>query len=285
MWEEWLATSGLDIVLWIIAAALLIRFFRWLGHRYAERTKRRFDNSDAIVQSEDSKHRRALVDVVVWTLMAMVLVVALLHILSEFGVKFSSLVGPSAVIGAALGFGAQRIVQDVLAGFFVVAERQYGYGDVVRLTVGSSSAEGTVEDVTLRVTRLRTSDGEMITVPNGQVVKVNNLSREWARAVVDVPVPITADINEVIDLLDQVGQDFYQKPKWEKRLFGAPESMGVTSMEIDSVTVRMVVRTLPGEQFEVSRALRAKIVEQLALSGITVPAKDPTSESDEEVDA
>ncbi|MFC0314092.1 mechanosensitive ion channel family protein [Gordonia phosphorivorans] len=277
--EEWLATKGLNILIWILGGILLIRFVRWLGDRYDLRVDKRFHRSDAIVQSEDAKHQRALVDVVVWTVIALIAVVVVLHILSVFGVRFSALVGPSAVVGAALGFGAQRIVQDVLAGFFLVAERQYGYGDVVNLTITAGSiAEGTVEDVTLRVTRLRTSDGEMIIVPNGQILKVNNLSREWARAVVDVPVPADADITVVNETLTTVGKAFYRDPHWHRLLLDAPAPLGVTNLELDSLTVRMVARTLPGKQFDISRALRVRIVQGLARSGITVAAKVPVDE-------
>lgn len=280
--EEWLATKGLNILIWILGGILLVRFVRWIGDRYDLRVDKRFHRSDAIVQSEDAKHQRALVDVVVWTVIAMIVVVVVLHILSVFGVRFSALVGPSAVVGAALGFGAQRIVQDVLAGFFIVAERQYGYGDVVNLTITSASvAEGTVEDVTLRVTRLRTSDGEMIIVPNGQILKVNNLSREWARAVVDVPVPADADITVVNETLTAVGKAFYRDPHWHRLLLDAPAPLGVTNLELDSLTVRMVARTLPGKQFDVSRALRVRIVQGLARSGITVAAKMPAESAGE----
>lgn len=276
--EEWLATKGLNITIWILGGMLMIRFVRWMGSRYDLRVDKRFNLSDAIVQSEDTKHQRALVDVVVWTFIALIVVVVVLRILSVFGIQFSTLVGPSAVIGAALGFGAQRVVQDVLAGFFIVAERQYGYGDVVRLTITSASiAEGTVEDVTLRVTRLRTSDGEMITVPNGQILKVNNLSREWARAVIDVPVPADADITVVTDTLTAVGKAFYRDPHWHRLLLDAPAPLGVTSLELDSMTVRIVARTLPGKQFDVARELRVRIVHALARSGITVAVREPAS--------
>lgn len=272
----------MNILIWILGGILLVRFVRWIGDRYDLRVDKRFHRSDAIVQSEDAKHQRALVDVVVWTVIAMIVVVVVLHIVSVFGVRFSALVGPSAVVGAALGFGAQRIVQDVLAGFFIVAERQYGYGDVVNLTITSASvAEGTVEDVTLRVTRLRTSDGEMIIVPNGQILKVNNLSREWARAVVDVPVPADADITVVNETLTAVGKAFYRDPHWHRLLLDAPAPLGVTNLELDSLTVRMVARTLPGKQFDVSRALRVRIVQGLARSGITVAAKAPAESAGE----
>ena len=95
-----------------------------------------------------------------------------------------------------MGFGAQRIVQDLLSGFFIITEKQYGFGDLVELAISgvADDARGTVEDVTLRVTKLRSSEGEMFTIPNGQIVKALNLSKDWARAVVDIPVPTSAAV-------------------------------------------------------------------------------------------
>ncbi|MGW6034105.1 mechanosensitive ion channel family protein [Gordonia terrae] len=274
----WLATSGLEIVIWILGAVLLARLIRWGADKYASRVDSRFSTSDLIVQTEDAKHRRALVDVVAWTLIVVIAIIVIIHALSVFGIPLSGLTGPTAVIGAALGFGAQRIVQDILAGFFVVAEKQYGYGDVVNLTVtGNAPAEGTVEDVTLRVTKLRTTEGEVITVPNGQIVKATNLSKDWARAVVDVPVPSEADIGMVNETLDRVGREFYALPRWHDLLLDAPSSLGVTSLELDAITVRMVTRTLPGKQFEVGRALRVHIIRALAREGINVPAREVRS--------
>lgn len=279
--ERWLATSGLEILIWLLAGLIIIRLIRWFANRMNIRYETRFAVSDAIVQSEDAKHQRALVDVVAWTLIAIVIIVVFVHALLTFGVSVSSLIGPGAVIGAALGFGAQRVVQDVLAGFFVVAEKQYGYGDVVQLTTtGGAESDGTVEDVTLRVTKLRTSDGEVVTVPNGQVVRTINLSKDWARAVVDVPIPSEADLGLANEVLDRVGARFYADSHWHRLLLDAPAPLGATSMELDSVTVRMVARTLPGKQFEVSRALRVEIVQALAIRGITVgPARtgEPTA--------
>ena len=102
-------------------------------------------------------------------------------------IPVGSLVAPAAVLGAVLWFGAQRIVQDLLSGFFIITEKQYGFGHLVELAITgvADDARGTVEDVTLRVTELRSSEGEMFTIPNGQIVKALNLSKDWARAVVD----------------------------------------------------------------------------------------------------
>ncbi|GAC66557.1 mechanosensitive ion channel family protein [Gordonia soli] len=279
---RWLATSGLEIVLWVLAALLMVRVLRWGGDRYAERVDRKFDAQDNIVQSEAAKHRRAVVQVVCWAAIIIVALVCGIRILGVLGVPITGLVGPSAVLGAALGFGAQRVVQDLLAGFFIVAEKQYGYGDVVTLAVVGSTepAEGTVEDVTLRITKLRTGDGEVVTVPNGQIVKATNLSKDWARAVVDVPIPAEADIAKANEVLEQVGRDFFDNPALHRLLLDAPAPLGVIDLELDSVTVRMVARTLPGKQFEISRALRIRIVRALAIEGITVaPGREVESGS------
>jgi small conductance mechanosensitive channel len=176
------------------------------------------------------------------------------------------------VLGVGLGFGAQRIVGDVLAGFFIITERQYGFGDVVAIQVlgGMEPAAGTVEDVTLRITRVRSADGEVLTVPNGQIVKVTNLSRDWARAVVDVPVPTGADVNRVNEILREVGRETFRDPGLRPLLLDPPSVMGVESLGLDQVNVRMVARTLPGKQFDVGRALRARVVEAFRDQGMKV---------------
>src|ERR687894_577084 len=189
------------------------------------------------------------------------------------------LVAPATVLGVGLGFGAQRVVGDVLAGFFIITERQYGFGDVVAITVvgGGDPAEGTIEDVTLRVTRLRSANGEVVTVPNGQIVKVVNLSRDWARAVVDVPVPTTLDVSRVNEILREVGRDAFRDQRLRPLLLDPPSVMGVETIDLEQVNVRMVARTLPGKQFEVGRDLRARVVLAFRREGLNVPA--PTSAS------
>jgi small conductance mechanosensitive channel len=187
-------------------------------------------------------------------------------------VPLSGLVAPATVAGVALGFGAQRIVQDILAGFFVITERQYGFGDVVRLTVPGTGApvQGTVEDVTLRVTQLRTVNGEVVITSNGQIVQAANLSRDWARAVVDVPVPSTVDVSRVTAILQDVGAAAYSDDELRPLLLDPPSVMGVESIEVDQLNIRIVARCLPGKQFDVGRELRARIADALRKEGIIV---------------
>ncbi len=174
------------------------------------------------------------------------------------------------MLGAAVGFGAQRLVQDLLAGLFIITEKQYGFGDLVSLTVSgvTEPAEGTVEDVTLRVTKLRSGQGEMLTIPNGYIVKAVNRSKDWARAVIDIPVPTSADLSVVNDVLHGVAQRAMSDSSLSALLLDAPALMGVESIELETVKLRMVARTLPGKQFEVGRRIRVLVVRALRRAGV-----------------
>ncbi|HEX9515426.1 MAG TPA: mechanosensitive ion channel domain-containing protein, partial [Streptosporangiaceae bacterium] len=139
-------------------------------------------------------------------------------------------------------------------------------------------AIGTVEDVTLRVTTVRTAGGEVVITPNGQISQVTNLSRDWARAVVDVPVPAAADVNRVSDLLRLIGEEAYKERELRSLLLDPPVVMGVQSIDVDHFQVRLVARTLPGKQFDVGRMLRVRIAAGLRREGIILPAVLETAE-------
>jgi small-conductance mechanosensitive channel len=271
---EWIITRGLKIALLIIFALLAARFINWAAQKITRRIDADFRETDQLVRTESAKHRQAVASVISWVSIAVLFVVVAVEITDVLAIPVGSLVAPAAVLGAALGFGAQRVVQDLLAGFFIITEKQYGFGDLVALTVNgiAAPAEGTVEDVTLRVTKLRSSEGEMFTIPNGQIVKTMNLSKDWARAVIDIPVPTSADLTRVNDVLHDVSETAMEDASLRKLLLDAPQVMGVESIELDTVNLRMVARTLPGKQFEVGRRLRVLVIAALIRAGIVTSA-------------
>jgi small-conductance mechanosensitive channel len=282
----WVSGRGLEIVLLGLGAVLLTRFATWLKTMITERIDASDDESDALVRSEGAKHRHALAQVLTWTALVIVYCVTGAQIVERLGVPSSGLVAPAAVVGVALGFGAQRLVQDLLSGFFIIAERQYGYGDLVSMAGPwiPDRVIGTVEEVTLRVTKIRTADGEVIFTPNGQIAQLTNLSRDWARVVVDVPVPLSVDIGHVTEILRQVGREVFADDGLHAQLLAAPAVMGVQSIEVDQIHVRIVARTLPGRQFIIGLALRGRIAAALREEGIHLPIDldtaqptDPTS--------
>src|SRR5271170_3605849 len=277
--SSWARGSGLEIVLIVIGTILLTRLATWLGGRITGRIDANAREADALVRSEASKHRQALAQVITWATLVIIYCVAGVAIAERLGIPLTSLVAPAAVAAVALGFGAQRVVQDILAGFFIITERQYGFGDLIRLSAPglTDPAIGTVEDVTLRVTTVRTADGEVVITPNGQITQVTNLSRDWARAVVDVPVPATADANRVSDLLRQIGEEAYKEPELRSLLLDPPAVMGVQSIDVDHFQVRLVARTLPGKQFDVGRMLRIRIAAEFLREGISLPTNLETA--------
>jgi len=270
---QWIITRGLRMIMVVIFAILAVRFVTWVTAQITRQLDERFVEGDALVRSESSKHRQAVASVVQWVSIVLIAIWGIVRIADALNFSASGLVAPATVIGAALGFGAQQVVRDILAGFFLIVEKQYGFGDLVTLTVVSATeASGTVENVTLRVTRLRSPNGEVLTIPNGQIVQAINQSKDWARAVIDIPVSTNVDLNRVGEVLRHECEHALETPVLGELLLDAPTLMGVESIQVDTVTLRMVARTLPGKQFEAGRQLRVLVIRALARAGIVTAA-------------
>ena len=271
----WARGNLLVIVLLVLGAILLTRLADWARGRIVHRIDARFALAEELVRSEAAKHRHVVAQVLTWSILAVIYVVTAVLVVQLLGVPLAGLVAPAALISAGLGFGLQRFVQDIGAGFFITGERQYGFGDVVRISATgvSEPAVGTVEDVTLRVTRIRSMSGEVIITPNGQISQVTNLSRDWARAVIDVPVPSSVDVGRATEVLQGVGREVYIDERLRKMMLDEPTVMGVERMEVDTFSVRMVARTLPGMQFDVGREIRARVASAFRTEGIIVSAE------------
>jgi small conductance mechanosensitive channel len=204
-------------------------------------------------------------DVFASGLRAVVWTIATLMILEVVGLDLAPLLAGAGIAGIAIGFGAQSLVKDVISGVFILLEDQYGVGDVVTLGEG---ATGSVEDVTVRVTRVRATDGTVWFVPNGEIRQVGNSSMEWSRAVVDVPVPYDASLEVVRRVLAEEAEALAADADWETKLLEPPEVWGVQALDATTVTVRMVVKTAPREQYAVARELRGRVTARLRDEGI-----------------
>ncbi|HWG97965.1 MAG TPA: mechanosensitive ion channel family protein [Pilimelia sp.] len=274
---QWFRGSGLEIVLLVLGAVLLGRFVSWMRDRVRVRIQAEERESPGeIVRSEGSKHRQAVTEIAAWVAVVLIWAVTAAMVVNRLGIPFASLVAPLAAGGVALALGAQRVVSDLLSGAFIIAERQYGVGDLVQIaaTPQTDGATGTVEELTLRITRLRTAGGERVIIPNSQIVQVANLSSDWARAVVDVPLPIGTDISSATDLLRQVCEEAYEDEGLRALLLDTPTVMGVESLDESTVQIRVVARTLPGKQFDVARRLRIRMAVALQSHGIRATASE-----------
>jgi small conductance mechanosensitive channel len=196
-----------------------------------------------------------------------VFVILGLMISSELGFSLAPVLASVGVAGIAIGFGAQSLVKDVFSGFFILLEDQFGVGDVVR--IGEYS--GVVEHMTLRVTVLRNLEGEVHVVPNGNIQVVTVLTKDWARAVVDVTVGYKEDLTRIFKLLEDVASRLARD--WPDRITERPAILGIERLDADGVIIRMVARTPPMMRWEVIREWRRRIKEAFDKEGIDVPQR------------
>jgi len=195
-----------------------------------------------------------------------IFVIALFVVLGEIGVDVAPLIAGAGVLGVALGFGAQSIVRDFLAGLFMVSEDQFGVGDVIDV----GGVVGTVEGFTLRVTRLRDVEGAVWHVPNGEIKRVGNQSQQWSRAVLDIAVAYDTDLPRATELIKEVADVMWHDPAWSDVMLSEPEVWGVEAFVPEGPVIRTVAKAKPHEQWNVARELRARIKQTFDDSGIQI---------------
>jgi small-conductance mechanosensitive channel len=192
--------------------------------------------------------------------------------LAAVGLNIGPIIASAGIVGVALGFGSQTLVKDFLSGIFMIFEDQYGVGDVVDMGEGLS---GTIEAVSLRVTRMRDTNGTVWYVRNGELYRVGNMSQNWARTVLDVQVSAREDLARVRRVLADVIHDLWQDEDFDGVIIEEPEIWGIEAITPDAITLRVTLKTAPMEQWRVARVLRERIKSRFDHEGIEAPY--PTS--------
>ncbi len=242
---------------------LITATFRASDHDPAEdaeearvRQLRREQRADALGTLAQS-----VVGVLVWGFAALTAV-------GTIGVNLAPLIAGAGVLGVAIGFGAQSIVKDFLSGVIMLIEDQYGVGDVI----DAGAASGVVEEVSLRTTRLRDVNGTVWHIPNGSIARVGNMTQEWSRMLIDVDVAYETDVDRAIEVLEGVLERFQAREDVQERLLGDPmEIWGVHALGDSSVSIRVVARTVPGQQWALGRLFRQVVKRELDAVGIEIP--------------
>jgi moderate conductance mechanosensitive channel len=197
---------------------------------------------------------------VVWTL-------ALFMILGTFGINLGPLIAGAGLVGVAVGFGAQNLVRDFISGVSMLLEDQFGVGDVI----DAGEAVGVVEGISLRTTRIRDVTGTLWHVPNGEITRIGNMSQEWARALLDIGVAYGTDIDAASEIILRVANAMAEEPDHAEEILEEPEVWGVQDLADDSVVIRLVVKTVPGRQWAVARALRRRIKMAFDAANVEIP--------------
>ena len=300
---HWTGNSDLaHIASWLIGRPLAILWLlvlgsvaRWLLHRLIDRLVARA--RDGILPArlargpfaeptgDTSNHRRVQRALTMGSLLksivsGVIFVVVLIMAISELGYDIAPLIAGAGIIGVALGFGAQSLVKDFLSGIFMIFEDQYGVGDSVNL----GEAIGTVEAVSLRVTRVRDVDGTVWYVRNGEILRVGNQSQNWSRSVLDIAVGYKEDVTRVRRILKEVAHTLWEDEGYRDRIIEEPEVWGVQSLGPDSVVVRVTLKTMPQQQWVVAREMRERVKARFDAEGISMPLpqrvvwQDPNAE-------
>ena len=280
---DWLATVPLRIVLVFLAAFVANRIVRRLIASFVARTT----NEDAALVRRKLRRltpaslqatsgvaplraasRAETIGLVLKSTASIIIYsLAVMTALSEVGIDLAPLIAGAGIVGVALGFGAQSLVKDFLSGLFMLAEDQYGVGDVIDV----GEATGTVEVVNLRTTKLRAVDGTVWHVPNGEIRRVGNMSQQWARALLDVEVAYSTDLGRAQEVVKEVADELWREDIWRVDILEEPEIWGVQALGASGIAIRLVVKTQPGRQWAVSRELNRRIKDRFDAEGIEIP--------------
>jgi len=274
---DWWMKTALPTAIRIAVIIVVMLVLRWLivkalmgtVNRMADKATNVEADSGSVLIAAERKAQRAktLGDLFRNLTTIVMLTIMVLLVLSELGFNLAPLIAGAGIIGVALGFGAQSLVADFLAGIFILMEDQYGVGDIV--DVGDAS--GTVEEVQLRTTQIRAVDGVLWFVRNGEIVRVGNMSQDWSRSVLDIGIAYGADVKKAKAIMAKVGEDFAADPAHKKAVLEVPEVWGVEDLSADAVVLRMVVQTHPGTQWTAARELRERIKAAFDENGIAIP--------------
>lgn len=192
-------------------------------------------------------------------------IIAVMLIMGELGINIAPILAGAGVLGLAISFGAQNLVKDIITGFFVLLEDQYGVGDVIEV----NSNSGVVEKMNLRTTILRDLSGNVHIIPNGEIKQVTVMTKDWSRAVVDIKVFYKQDIKNILTILTEEANKLAFE--WQDKIIDNPEVLGIDSIDSNGITIRIIIKTRPAQQWMVERELRRRIIERFNESGIDLP--------------
>ncbi len=260
-WTEFALGHGTRLLTILLISLILVRVLRMLTRRLIASAG---SESAARVARMREQHIRTLAGILYSGGTAVIIIVAALMALPEFGFNITPVAAAAGLASLSIGFGAQHVVRDFINGFFTVLEDQYVVGDIVRI----GDVVGRVEHLTLRRTVVRDPQGAVVTIPNSEISKVANLSRDWGQLFLDAIVAADQPLDEALNALEAVASEFRADPSWSPMLLDGPRVLGVESLAPNGTTVRLQVRTAPTRQDDVARELRRRIQIELAGRGI-----------------
>ncbi|MBU4057029.1 mechanosensitive ion channel family protein [Patescibacteria group bacterium] len=260
----WLSTHGLKILIIVLLAYFVRRFAKI----FIDKTVRKLVVSDHFLSKEAEKKREdTLIRIFTGTFNIVVLAIALLMILQEIGVAIGPVLAAAGIAGLAFGFGGQYLIRDLISGLFIIIENQYRIGDVVCF----DGTCGSVEDISVRMTTLRDLDGIVHHVPHGEIKKVSNLSKQFARVNLDIGIAYNSDLEKVIEVVNRVGKEIAEDPNWKEHILKPPQFLRVNDFADSAIIIKILGETKPIMQWGVTGELRKRLKIAFDKEGIEIP--------------
>jgi small-conductance mechanosensitive channel len=260
---HWLLTSGVRIGLIVLGAFIAYRIVKAMVNKFEKKVR----TEEAVVPTELEKRAKTLARIVQTALIGVIGVIAFMMIIKELGLDIGPIIAGAGILGLAIGFGAQNLVKDVISGFFILMEDQYRVGDVVQI----AGIGGLVEQMSLRITILRDLEGKVHYIPNGSVGIATNMTKEWSRAVLDIGVAYKEDVDEVMEVLKEVGAEMEKDPTYSQFILEPLQILGVNEFADSAVVIKVMFKTLPLKQWDVGREFRRRVKKTFDEKGIEIP--------------
>ena len=260
---KWLMSSGLKVILMLVGALVVVRLATFVTRRVEDA----FEDNDPSTMNEREKQAATLGKVIRNITRILVWGIAVMMILKELGIDIGPILAGVGLMGLAVGFGAQSLVKDFIAGMFVLIENQYNVGDVVQ----AAGASGLVEKITLRATTLRDYEGNVHIIPNGTIDVVTNKTRQWSRFVLDIGVAYKESVDDVMHILKEIGDELAADSKFASMITAPLEVLGVQDFADSAVIIRVMFTTQPVKQWTVGREFRRRVKNTFDAKGIEIP--------------
>jgi small conductance mechanosensitive channel len=263
---RWMDQHGWTVLQHLVMVLVVCVLFLWAVKLVTRIIRRAVDDGNEGVTTDAERRAETLGAVLMNAAWVLVVVFFLLMMMGELGINIAPLLAGAGIAGLAIGFGGQALVKDVITGFFMLLENQYGVGDIISV---DDAHTGAVEKMTLRITVLRDGEGKAHFIPNGTITRVVVLSKSYAKALVDIGVSYDADVDQAMAELRIIGEELAEA--WPDRVTEPTEVQGVQTLGDSAVTIRTLTRTAPGKQWEVAREFRRRVFNRFKEKGIEIP--------------
>jgi moderate conductance mechanosensitive channel len=260
---NWALAHGIKVFIILAGMWIIILAAKAVGRKIIKIT----EDEDPTTDNDRERRTKTLVQIFNIGVKTLVISFGAISILKEIGFDIGPILAGAGIIGLAIGFGSQSLVRDIVSGFFMILENQLRVGDVAQI----GGVAGLVEKITLRIVVLRDLDGVVHTIPNGEIKTISNMTYGWSRAKLDFGVAYKENIDEVIEILQRLGNELVEDEQYKAAILEGPVMLGVDSLDDSAVTVRMLFKTVPLKQWDIAREFKRRVKNEFDKLGIEIP--------------